>query len=362
MNPKIKLGVAIIIILLFIFASLKYSLQLGKPNPQLTEGFYVTIKGEIITSDDDFDMVTRPNYVVVYHSYSNLDQLCLADSIELAKITWNNESDKGEYTITFWLPIEQEIVITPNCNGCLHERVYVSKNDNIKNINLKWDTSVCRKDVDVFDNADSAYERAIQLLNDVDSELSRRNFNESVKENIKYDIQRGRDEIREMSYSPDENESLNHASLGILFAQNAFYKINTYDLGNCLKDIEKVIESHKDTCYSLPYDGAIDYDTSNSSYFSHLDSLNYLDGITSRHLELKETQSYIGGIYNNRHHLNSAAWKCTDSLKLISSSLEYQESYCKRKIITLDILNGIAIAIALITGIIIGKMGTRWDE
>lgn len=362
MGPKIKSGVIAIFAFVFISLFLVYSLQIGKPDHQLTDGFDVTIKGEVVVYDDDFDKTTKPSYVTVYRSYYNLEELCTADEIKISKITWNDMGDKGEYIITFRLPVEQEIIITSNCNGCLHERVYVSKSDNIKEINLNWSTAICRREIFVFEDSKLASKEAVQRLNDIDSKLSRWSFNESIKDSIKNDIHNGRDEIAAMDYSLDENESLYHATKAILFSQKAYYKLDVYDLGNCLENIEKAIETHDADCYILPYAGFVGYKSSNSSFFSFLNGLDYLDKMIAEPLDLKQVNDYINGIHNNLDHTENANRKCKNSLKLISASLEYQEVYCKRMQFTLDVINCFAMAVALVIGIMIGKIGRRWDE
>lgn len=360
MRGKIRIAIASVIILVVISVFLFYSLRLGKPNHQLTKGFYVTLKGDVTTSNDRFDKENKPNDVKVYHSYYNLENLCTANYIKNANISW--KGDRGNYIITFWSPVEEEVVITPNCNGCAHERVLVSKNENTKNVNLKWDFSSCVKQKERFENPELAFKRAIQLLDNADSLLAKKDFSESGREEVRNYISSGRDEIKDRTYYSNENESLFHASYAILYAKKAFYKLELLELENCVKKIKKVISNYTDDCYILPYEGVQNYISSNSTFTSFSEVLQYLD---RRRYDEKEFDKVIRDTdttIDNENNVRNAYWKCQEGLNLISNSLKHQEPYCKRQKLTLSFINLNLIGLALIIGYTIGKFGRRWDE
>lgn len=362
MNIKIKTILIIATIFIIISILLVLSFNYGKPDHQLSENFQVTIKGKVTSSSDDYDSTTSPNIVRVYHSYYNLNNLCEADLIELANISWNSNKDEGEYIITFELPVEQEVIVTPNCNGCLHERVFVSKKENLHEIDLKWDTSTCREERERYDDSEEASERARNLFDSIESMLVSQDFSPNMTNSIKVDVQRGRDNIRDASTTSNGNESLFEAYYALFYAWKAFYKMDAFELNTCLKNIENELLIHSDSCYTIPYEASEGYKSSSSAYNSSVDAIKRLDKRSYGLPEFENLINAIDGIYNDRGRIRTASRTCDDSLRLISKSLEYQEPYCKRAKFTSNFVNFTLVLIALMVGIIIGKFGRRWDE
>ena len=117
-----KFALYVVILLLVVAVALFFLLKFLVPHDPVKEGFMVTINGKVNTNLSD--VVEYQNYVYVYYPYYNIEQLARGEKITLASIDWNNII--GEYSATFWLPIEMKVIVTADATGCNHETIYVS--------------------------------------------------------------------------------------------------------------------------------------------------------------------------------------------------------------------------------------------
>ncbi len=356
-------GLKVILIIIPIFIAIilfsLFLLKLNKPNHQLTDGFYVTIKGEVTTSDTKFDKTSKPNIVQVYHSYFSTQWLCRTQSMQIANISWDEKKNTGTYIATFWLPVDEEVIVTPNCYGCLNERVYLSKEQNSKEVNLKWDSNICSERQKTYDNSEQALDRAIELLDGADTVLSEKEFNDSSKKAIKQYITAGRELVRGGRQTQNENESLFHGYYATLNALKAFHKIQVIELELCVKQAEKVLNNHTDDCYIPPYESYESYRAANSSTESNI--FNYLDNYRyDKYEDIQDVRQDIDRVQENEERVSQVKYECERALRTIAESFEHQEPYCKRRKLTINFVNFSLVSLFLAVGFAIGKYAERW--
>jgi len=328
-----------------------------------TEEFTITIRGYIKTSDDFVDTNLKPSRVEIYPSYYSTNNLCQKPDLQYARIEWDNNTNIGKYSITASFQVEQEIIIIAECHSCYHNKSYVSKDNRFYEVNLTWDTSNCRQDRTNFKNSKDARDRAIRLLDRGDRALSDEDFNLSIHENIKNEINLGRGEIEDSSRSTEENGTLFHALYAIYFADKAYYKITGHQLKRCITDTERLLGEHSNTCFIPSSLGFKGYKAANNTLNSFMNSLDFYDrDRTFGESDRDNLENAIDRLYRDEDRINDGKGLCEDSLKMLKESFNHQENYCKVKKVSTNLAIISLVLIVLLLGVLIGKAGRRWGK
>lgn len=357
LTTLVILGVILILSLISIFI-----LNKSVPNYE-TEDFTITIRGYIKSSDDFADINSKPLRVEIYPSYYSINNLCQKPDLQYSTIEWDNDTNIGRYTITSSFQVEQEVIVITECHSCLYQRAYVSKEKRLYDINLTWDTSNCRRNWANFKNSNDARDRAIRFLDSTDTALSDEDFNSSIREYIKNDISSGRGKIEDSSRSTEENETLFHALYGLYFADKANYKITGYQLKGCITDTESLLGEHDNICFIPSPLGFKGYKAANNTLNSFMNSLDFYDrDRTFGETERSNLENAIDRLYRDEDRVRDGKGLCEKSLKMLKESFDHEENYCKVKDGSTNLAVISLVLIALLLGVLMGKVGRRWGK
>jgi len=363
MKPALKIAGVIIFVMLIVIIVLIFSLKIGEPNRESNEGFTFTIKGNVTIANKELDNLTKPDFVSIFPSVSYFNNLCYHSRLtdRPANISWSG--NEGTYIITLTLPVEQEIIVTPGCEGCQHKRLIVSPNQRVYYVNLEWDTSSCSISKENFNDSQKALDRATYLLDDASRDLDNYNFEKSVTESIKKTIQDGRGHVSD-GRNPN-SESLYHGMYSILDAWMAFNEIDLENLQECLQKVNQEIEIHNDSCYSIPFDAYETYESVNTTFISASEVIQNIGARQYGPNDLNYIKDDINFVTENeRDTISLAKQQCDNSLKQVTNSFNFQKSYCVRKKVTITVINWSIVFISFIFGgifgIYLGKFGERW--
>jgi len=363
LNKKISIraGISIIIFLLVVSVISFYFLKLDpQVNHQMTNQFQVTIKGTVSFADGESIPEEIPYKVTLYPSSYSLDYLCYSNDIEIANISWDDGKEFGEFILTVSLPVSQEVVISTDCYGCHHKRIYVSPKENFHEVELQYGGHRCHEAAETYTNTDDALKRAREILDNVDAERTARINNINDSEDIKADITRGWEKIRDASSYSNINESLFEAHYALFYVWKSFFKVETNSLKMCVNEVGQMLNSHNDSCFIPPSEGWKLYSSSKKVL---QDKLEDIERLNSKNYYFEENPSLlqtISNTYQDRKEAYKATNDCDKAMRLISESFAFQEPYCKKRDFTLSLLDWILATIAIIVGIFIGKFGGRW--
>lgn len=359
LNKKISI---ILIILIVIIATLYLSLNFRLPDHQLSKGYWVTIQGKILPSEKikETDIgIEKYQYVRAYYPYYFKKYLCRGNQIELSKINWETNKT-GNYRVSFWLPIEMDIFLTVDCAGCNHQKIHVSPKENVKEVSLLWDNENCLVEEDYSGkDTKTVLERARSLLDYLNGELNNRELNKSRIKEIKQDIDRSWDEVREAESYKEVNKSLLHSYYTHWYAKRADYKLTLFDAEKCIEDTKEVIERKKDSCYVLPFLAYREYQEQNRSIYGELESNRLRYWYPYEYEESEKMREEIMNVYNAEERVGLWLRDCEEAFYSINESLEFQEPYCIRRKISLISINISWLLVVLGIGILVGQ---RWKQ
>lgn len=358
MENKIKYCLISMISLIILVIILFFSLKVSEPEFS-DKGFHFTINGKVILKENFLNNITKPNIVRIFPSIYSFNNLCTHTEISNpAKIKW--DGNIGNYSLSGWLPIEQEVIITPNCNSCNPKRIYISPEDNLQEINLDWDMNSCIKNIEDFNTPEEVLDWGVSMLDRVSEDLDKKEFNISIKNNIRETITEGRNNVIDSRKANDLNESLKRAFSVVLFGWSASNKLNLAELGECIIKIGNLMNNHKDECYMPSYEGYELYKNANLTYHEDYNILSIVNR-DYRERSLDQLKNKIKATYDiEGKNIQKAENHCSNALKLINNSFTYQKLYCIRQNITFNIINYTFIIISLLIGVYLGKMGRRW--
>ena len=346
----VLLALIIVIILLLI------SLKLLIPDDPTNKGFYVTINGEITTTESNINHY--PKYVYAYYPYYNIDNFAgQGDSVDLGEIIWSG--NKGQYSMTFWLPIEMNLILTADATGCFYERIYVSPNDNIKEINLQYSSERCFEEFKVPEPLETLLERSRDSLDRIFTESTNDIFSINETQSIKDDVKLGSKEIEEMNYESDENKSMIHAYNSYWIVWRAYYKMGVFKLGNCVEKALPLIENS--SCMVLPFEAKMKVLDSNRSYESFKKSW-IMDEEVHEIKSVEEAKRNIQRIYNERNRVNDILRECEQSSEIIENSHNNQKTKCDLRNQTPLLLKWSEALALVCLGFIIFYPIRRWIE
>ncbi|MBI2102777.1 hypothetical protein HYT55_02980 [Candidatus Woesearchaeota archaeon] len=340
----------VIIILLFIL------LNFFIPNDSVKEGFWFTVNGKITT--DVNDSSNYPEYVSAYYPYYNLRQLSRANTIELAKIDWENNI--GSYSLTAWIPIEMNIILTVKSDGCNHETIYISKDDNLRDINLLYDEKLCHDTLNIPEKREELIDKARGLLDRTFTEISELQIPKTEAEKIRADNNRGREELEESGNVKEINQSLIHAYNAFWLGWRVDYELEIWKLQQCVEESSKLLVNNE-LCIILPYEAKIDL----------LDSARVYNGTENSWIlreevhdvnTIEEAKNNVQSIYQERSKIREEVQECNNALDIARKSSENQYGICKTRDSISSLLKW-AEALALIClGILISYPIREWIE
>jgi hypothetical protein len=359
MRKELKYPIFLVISLVIVISVLSIWLWTSQPKASNVDEFSVTIKGNIIDLDSVTNGSSKPETVRVFPSVFTFNNLCRYNEFDVASnITWNG--NQGTYVITLKLPVEQEVIITPKCGGCYPERIYLNRNKSVYSLDLKWDTSECIKNDEGYSDSKKALDRARDLLDGASAELNKYDFDKNTTADIKSTITRGQEHIEDAKTSSNESESLYHAEYAILYGWNTYNQIDLANANLCLNLIKSEIEKHNNSCYNIPYESQSSYTTINNTVYNLHTYFAHYEYDAFQMDKLNNEINYISN--NERDTISMSKNNCFNTLKIIKESLKYQEPYCKKSKIATQSLYIIFVSLAFIIGLILGKIGRRWNE
>jgi hypothetical protein len=318
------------------------------PDHQLTKENFVKIRGSVEFSGEG-PLGTKPQTVTVYSPYSNPYWICRGDSLGAVKIDWTNENE-GRYELPIRLPVDMEVVITTNCSGCQHVREFITTDEKEKTIGLKWDGQQCEADIKVPEDMAELLKRA-------------NSYNQRTEE-LRYTFGLTKEQSAELSdllntsarfiADAEREDSLSDAYGAIGYSFYAWRNLHFFDLNNCVKEIETLIDDYNTPCYQLPYDGYKKFQDVKNRYEGQVKqqfnmNLFYED-------DLNRSKQQAVWLANNLEYTLDAESACAEPLNLIKESLELQEPYCENR----KNINYALYFTLLVLGIAIGSSAFRW--
>ena len=331
---------AIVLFVAYVFSPL--------PDHQLSKENFVKISGKVEFSSIG-PLATQPQTVTIYSPYSNPNWVCRGDALGAVKINWLNETE-GTYELPVRLPIDMDIIVTTNCSGCQHAYEYVTLNEKEKVVDLEWDGQQCQANIKVPENMTTLLDRA-------------RNY-KLMTDELRYDSTLTKEQSTELSdllntsarfiADAEREDSLSAAYGALGYSFYAWRNLHFFDLNNCVKEIESLIEDHNTSCYQLPYNGYKKFQDVKNRY-EDLAGQYFNKGLFYED-DLNKTKPYVVWLANNLEYTLDAERSCDEPLNLIRESIELQEPYCENRE---NINYGIYFTL-LVLGVTIGASFFRW--
>jgi len=366
MKKKVIIPISILVILLVAIAYTYSLTQICTPPSNHYKSYIIS--GSITSSAESTG--NKPHYVNVYYPYYNPQYLAQRQRINSnsAKIKWIDDVS-GEYEVYFEVPVGlKEVILNTDIYSCNYETVNLT-NETIRR-DLIWGVQKCEDEHPISGNK---IELLFNVRNYLDRDsmwLDQNQFNSSEKENIRKDIQRGRERVTIADSSQTEyNKSLLEAHYAYWFASNAEYKINLLELKYCLEQVDAILESHKnDNCYIPDKSSYDDYLSSNHTYFSE-GEMSYRNYHPYEINETEKMKNKISHIQGEIEYVSEANENCKNSLSIINGTFEFQKPYCEKRNILLKTTNLVGyliwtivfIYIGILIGILIEKQ-KRWKK
>jgi hypothetical protein len=337
--------VIIVLVIVLLFAAYVF---FPIPDHQLSKENFVKISGRVEFAGMG-SSTTKPSTVEVYYPYSNQNRICQGDLLGTSKINWINETE-GTYELPIRLPIDMNVIITTNCSGCQHINELIVLNEKEKKVNLKWDSQQCDTETEVpedltklLDNARSRNLRTEELY-----------YENTLTKEQKTEIMASLQESTEFITKAERENSLSYAYAGFGFSIYAYRNSHLFDLNNCVKEIEILIENYNNSCYQIPYE----------EYRKFQDVKNRCENQTKEYYnldvfykdDLEKTKSEAHKLADNLGYTLDAKSACNRPLELIKKSIEFQKPYCDGR----NIINYALYFAFLVLGIVIGASICRW--
>jgi len=331
------------------------------PVPLSSEGFWVTIHGRVLPPSDGTldDTLDKPDFLYVYYPYHNPRYICRSNAIQLGDITWFNETE-GTYSVTFRLSVDMDVILTTECTACNPKRVSITKENNNLEVDALWGTEKCYEAEGISTDPNSLISQNRERANNIETELTNKDFNDSEKESIRSDIKEARDQIGESEpkIKTDINGSIKHALYSEFFNWKALYKRELFDLKYCISEVDNLLEQNAEEAYYLDYSSILDYNDSKRIYLSSSDS-NVLRRDPRESEEIEEIKSDIGWIKRSREWLMEANRKCEESSYKLKKTLEYQKPYLEYRKNMCKLVNWVIVTFILFLVILIGNWSSK---
>lgn len=345
------------IFIILVLASIIFIILLNFliPSDSTKTGFWVTISGEVKTELDESSHY--PDYVWAYYPYHNLRQLAKqGKTIDLANILW--EDNKGTFSMTFWLPIEMNITLTPDATGCNHTYLHVSPIDNIKHVDLIFDNEKCYDEISIPGEKDEILEKAKGILGNAFRDSMSSNFSSDEIELINEDVNLGSAERSESNYENGYNESFIHAYNAYWLGYRAYYRIELFKLKKCLGKSLPLLEK-KGSCIVFPNQEEIDLLDANNSYKGFENSWVLEEEIHDID-SIDEAKRNIISINEDRSRIDIKTRDCELAFKVIEKSYDNQRAICKIRNIAFILLKWTEALALICIGILIAHPFEKW--
>lgn len=331
------------------------------PVPLSPEGYWVTIHGRVLPPSDGTldDTLNKPDYLYVYYPYYNPRYVCRSNVIQLANITWFNETE-GTYSVTFRLPVDMDVILTTDCTACNPKNVSITKENNNLGVDVLWGTEKCYETEGISTDPNFLISQNRERANNIEKELTNKKFNDSEKESIRSDIEEARDQIGESEpkIKTDINGSIMHALYSEFFIWKALYKKELFDLKYCIYEVHSLLEQNAEEAYYLDYFSILDYNDSKRIYFSSSNS-NVLRRDSRESEEIEEIKLDILWVKSNQNWLIDVNRKCKESSYKLKKTLEYQKPYIEYRKNMCNLVNWVIIIFILFLGILIGNWSSK---
>lgn len=322
---KLKLyltGVVFIVIIAILLHAIFSSLAL--PNYQSPDPNIVGIKGEIRYVGKGTPESSSNSFLYAYSPYENPYYICQSKLLAVTNIEWS-DSKTGTYYLPLNMPVNSNIILTTNCMGCFNNSVFVKSDKKDQNFDLKFDNSVCYSSYKIPEEFEEIIQEARQINDATDTEIYQKDLNQTQSKEVKEFITRSRDFIT----NGNRDNSIIDAYSALSYAIHARTRLFTYDLQNCVNEIESIKIDYNSLCYQLPYQTKSDYNSvfnasiaGNSPYFNtHV----LYDGNITR------IKDEINWLHSKLENASSKPMFCNQQKNLIKNSLESQKQYCETR-------------------------------
>jgi len=337
---KYLIGMGIFFLFVLIISS--FLLILLQPKTSVEQGFWTTISGSVSHKDSEF----TTKYVYVYQDHIIYDENTrIPHNAKMIDAT--NIEDDLTYSITFWLPVNSQVMITPDDTGCLHKIIQISKENNSLNLDLETSSNRCYDPFTLSQDLNNRYKNIQARVNSLSK--TRLDPVDNFTEFIKEDLDKVFSELSEYSYQDNKGEQ-NETLLRALFyleRADAYSKLAKVKL--CSQ--EGIIYLQNDSCTLYPYIEKNDLILINNSIIitkSNLENkkLHYGDSNT-----ILEDVEYIN---NERKHIEDKVGICDNSLNIIKKSKEDQKQTCNYRNNIFQFFNLSKIAFFVIIGMGLG--------
>lgn len=313
----------ILIICVIIGTASYVLLQFLAPYDPVKDGFLVTINGQVNAKTNDTK--SYPTYVTAYYPFGNLDHLASSgNSIDLANINW--DGNIGNFSMTFWLPIEMNLVLTAASTGCNHERVYVSKKENVKQVELAFDERTCYKSVELANTEEQLVDVSESLLVEIFNEYKKPIYTPDESDSMREDEEQGGKQLEQRTRENDGNKSLMYAYNAYWLAWRGHYKMYLFKLGKCV-DKSMPFLTENESCINIPYESKKELLDANHSYGSLSNSWVLSEDVT-RIKTVQEASTNAKIIFDQYRAVEDLWENCENSFKIINESYNNQKPVC----------------------------------
>lgn len=356
-NSIRKIFKYILMVLVIAIILLVISLKFLVPNDSTKEGFYVTINGVVKASNPS--TISLPDYVRVYYPFYYMRNLGeQGKQIDIASIDWTG--NQGEFTLSFWIPIQMEVIVTADPEGCNHLPIEISAEDNIKNVELKFDGSNCKENYTLPNTQEELVKKAKEGFDRLFTESSSEFLSKDETKSMNEDRKKGGEEIEEIHSETTDNASLLHAYNAYWLLWRGYYKSDLAELRDCVEEAIPYIIPNQ-TCIILPYLEKQEILDSNRTYASG--NTSWI--LRERPEEIKsieEAKQTYYSIRNERSRIRAAFNDCRSALPVIKKSFSEQESICKIRETSVKWLKWFEALAFVCLGFIIFYPLRRWIE
>ncbi len=343
-------------IVIFVVSSI--SLKFLIPADDTKIGFQVTIKGTVTTEVDEDSL---PQYVWAYKDYTYFDRLYKEGKvIKLTNIQWDLK--KGTYSITFWLPIEQRVIITTYPQGCNHQFIDVSPNSNVHTIDLTHDQNRCSSVPVNIPNSITELEKRVKdgLKGDF-SKSTDSSFTSNQTKKIQDDIDLAEEELEEYDYLDQSNSSLIHLYRAFWLDWRASYRLAIYETESCMENLLSIFDGNE-TCEVYPFETIEGIGSINKSLEIYGESGWIFGDNAYRNDNIEQIKFGIYSISQNRNTMREALRDCEEYTGIILKSQKNQEPICNMRKNSLIVINWAQALAFICLGFLIYSSIRRWIE
>jgi hypothetical protein len=347
----VLIGLVILIILFTI--SLKFLI----PSDSTKDGFYVTLNG--IVKDTSLNSSHLPDYVRVYYPFYFMKNVGeQGKQMDISLIKWTDKG--GKFSMSFWVPIPMEVIVTADPEGCNNQLVYVSPIDNVKDIELNFDGSNCKEDYELPETQEELVKKAKEGFDRLFTESANEILSKNETKSIIEDRQKGGEEIEETHNELNENNSLLHAYNAYWILLRGYYKTDLAELRNCVEQALPYITQNQ-SCVILPHSEKIDILDANLTYYSGLNS--WILRERPEEIEsIEEAKQTYYNIKTERSRIRAAYYDCISALPVIKESFSEQNPVCEMRKYNLVFIKWSEALALVCLGFVIFYPIRRWIE